>query len=139
MMKIALGSDHAGFKLKEACKKFLKNLKYDIKDFGCFNEKSCDYPDFALSVAKALRGGQYAKGILFCGSGIGMSMTANKIPGIRAALVFNKTTAKLSFEHTNANVLCIPARFIGKEKANAMIKAWLSAKFGPGRHKKKVK
>lgn len=137
-MKIALGSDHRGYKRKEEIKNFLANSGYEVKDFGCFSEDSCDYPDYALPVAKSVSQGKFDYGILFCATGIGMSITANKISGIRAALCLNKEMAKLSREHNNANMLCIPADFLDFKKIKEIVKTWLNTEFAGGRHQRRV-
>jgi len=137
-MKIALGSDHRGYKRKEEIKKFLVNSGYEVKDFGCFSEDSCDYPDYALPVAKSVWQGKFDYGILFCATGIGMSITANKIPGIRAALCLNKKMAKFSREHNNTNMLCIPADFLDLKKIKEIVKIWLNTEFAGGRHERRV-
>ena len=109
-MKIAIGSDHRGFELKEEIISFLK--KHEVVDFGTFTEDSCDYPDFALKVAKAVSSGKFERGILICSTGIGMSITANKIHGIRAALCLNEKMAKQSREHLNSNILVLGADLV---------------------------
>lgn len=138
-MRIALGSDHAGFELKEKIKKYLNFLGDEFKDFGAFNRESCDYPDYAKKVARGVSSGKFDRGILFCGSGIGMSMAANKIRGIRASLCYNEETARLAREHNDANVLCIGARLTKEKLAKKIVKIWLETKFSRGRHRKRVK
>lgn len=138
-MKIALGSDHRGYKIKEEIKKFLLNLGHKVKDFGCFSEESCDYPDYALPVAENVSQKKFQYGILFCGTGIGMSIVANKVTGIRAALCLNKTMAKFSREHNQANVLCLPADSLSLKEIKEIIKVWLNTNFTAGRHLRRVK
>jgi ribose 5-phosphate isomerase B len=138
MQKIFIGSDHAGFKLKEKLKKLLKTKKIKLIDLGTSSTESVDYPDIAKKLAKKVVK-EKAKGILLCGTGIGMSITANKIKGIRAALVYNIKTAKLAKEHNNANIICIGARTQKEKKALQMIKAWLNARFQKGRHLRRIK
>lgn len=133
-MKIAIASDHAGFEIKEIIKPFLKNLKHVVKDFGTDNTKPVDYPDFALKVANAVAKKHYERGILFCSTGLGMSIAANKIPGIRAVLCYDTETAKLSREHNDANILTIGARVIDIENVKKIIKIWLKTDFLGGRH-----
>ena len=141
-MKLAIGSDHAGFKLKGKILNWLRTPeggKQQILDVGTASEDSCDYPDFAREVANAVAKKRVSKGILFCGTGIGMAMTANKVPGVLAAVTWNEKTAALAAEHNAANVICIPARFVGLKKAQAMIKTFLATPFGGGRHGRRVK
>lgn len=132
MMKIALASDHAGYNLKEAIKVFLKD--YQMIDFGTESSVSTDYPDFGFPAAKSVASGVCDLGILICGSGIGMSIVANKVKGIRAALCYNVDCAKLSRQHNDANVLVLPGRFISASEAEAIITAWLQSSFEGGRH-----
>src|SRR3989337_3750035 len=115
-MKIALGADHKRYPFKEKVKRFLQETGHQVKDFGTFSEESVDYPDFALKVAEAVSKGEAERGILFCWSGIGMSISANKVKGIRAALCLNEEMAKLSREHNDSNVLSLSAKFIGEEE-----------------------
>ncbi len=137
-MKIAIASDHAGFKVKEKLKKFLTRMGYEIKDFGTFSEESCDYPDFAIKVAEAVVNRKAENGILICGTGIGMSIAANKVKGIRAAVCWNEETAKLSRKHNNANILCLGARMLNIDEIERIVKAWLSTNFEGGRHEKRI-
>lgn len=135
-MKIALASDHAGFELKEAIKEFLQDQ--DITDFGTNSLSSMDYPDTGFAAAEAIAKGEYEKGILICGSGIGMSIVANKVPGIRAALCHTVQYAQLSRRHNNANVLVLAGRFISKYLAKDIITAWLQTDFEGNRHQKRL-
>jgi ribose 5-phosphate isomerase B len=137
-MKIAIGSDHAGFELKEKIKKYLDELGYKYKDFGTDSNESVDYPDYALKVAESVAKKEYDRGILICGSGIGMCMTANKVPGIRAALCHNIETAKLSREHNDANVLTFGARMIDENTAKDIVKVWLKTEFLGDRHLRRI-
>jgi ribose 5-phosphate isomerase B len=137
-MKIALGSDHAGFELKEEMKKFLSQNKYDYKDFGTYNEESCDYPDYAVKVCNAMLKEGYDRGVLVCGTGIGMSIAANKFKGIYAALVDNSFSARMTRSHNDSNVLVLPGRLIGKDLGRDIIKIWLETKYEGGRHDKRV-
>jgi len=128
-MKIALGSDHRGYQLKENLKEYLKELNVEYVDFGCENEKSVDYPDIGFRVAIEVKSGKYDRGILICGNGIGMSVVANKIRGIRAALCHNEFTARHSKEHNDANILILGGRIIGLGLAREIVKVWLNANF----------
>ncbi len=137
-MKIAIGADHAGFKLKEAVKSFLMSKGYKVIDEGTYSEDSVDYPDFAKKVANDLKGNAADFGILVCGTGIGMSIAANRIKGIRAALCLFPEMAKLARAHNNANILVLPGRLIGPELANWIVEAFLSESFQGGRHEKRI-
>ena len=128
-MKIALGSDHRGYQLKEKLKEYLKELKVEYVDFGCENEKSVDYPDIGFRVAIEVKSGKYDRGILICGTGIGMSVIANKVRGIRAALCYNEFTARCAREHNDANILVLGGRVIGSGLAKEIVKVWLNTKF----------
>lgn len=136
---IALGSDHAGFELKEKIKKYLEEKKVETKDYGCFSDDPVDYPDYAEKVAKAVANGDADRGILVCGTGLGMSMSANKLPGIRAALCWNEKAAEMSRKHNDANVLCLGARLIDHTDALRIVNVWLKTGFDGGRHIKRVK
>ncbi|RLC48918.1 MAG: ribose 5-phosphate isomerase B [Candidatus Cloacimonadota bacterium] len=135
-MKIALASDHAGFELKEAVKNFLTG--HDVTDFGTDNSDSMDYPDTGFPAAKAVASGECERGILICGSGIGMSIVANKVTGIRAALCQTVQFAELSRKHNNANVLVLSGRFISRYLAKDIVEAWLTTDFEGGRHQKRL-
>ncbi|QHL88047.1 ribose 5-phosphate isomerase B [Nibribacter ruber] len=137
-MKIALGGDHAGFQYKEMLKAQLEELGHEMKDFGPFSEASVDYPDFVHPLSTAVENQEHDLGILICGSGNGVAMTANKHAGIRAALCWNKELAELAKSHNNANVLCIPARFVSEEVAKDMVTAFLTTPFEGGRHQNRV-
>jgi ribose 5-phosphate isomerase B len=138
-MKIAIGSDHDGFELKQNIIKLLKELNHDFKDFGTFSSESCDYSDFASKVAKALSNKDFQKGILICSTGIGMSIAANKIPGIRAALCYNTETAKQSREHIDSNILILGAEHIDLETAKEIVKIWLTTDFSKEeRHQRRI-
>jgi ribose 5-phosphate isomerase B len=137
-MKIALGSDHAGWELKEEIKKVLSLQKVEYKDFGPYNEESVDYPDYAEKVGEAINSGKYDRGILVCGTGIGMSIVANKIKGIYAALVDNTYTASYSRKHNNSNVLVLPGRLIGKALADEIVRIWLASEYEGNRHEKRI-
>ena len=137
-MKIAIGSDHAGFELKEKITKFLKALNHEYEDFGTDSEESVDYPDYALKVAETVARKECDRGILICGSGIGMCMSANKVPGIRAALCYNVEMARLSREHNDANVLTMGARMIDEDTTKEIVSVWLKTEFLGERHLRRV-
>lgn len=137
-MKIAIGSDHAGYALKEDIKKILEARKDTIVDVGTDTESSVDYPDFGIEAARIVSEGKAEKGILVCGTGIGMSVTANKVKGIRAALVFDLYTAIQSRKHLDANILVLGGRITGKGLAEEIVRAWLDTPFEGGRHQKRI-
>lgn len=134
MMKIALGSDHAGFQLKESVKGFLESQGHTVSDFGCASEERCDYPDYATKVAQAVSHGKTDRGILVCGSGIGMCMTANKVKGIRAAVLRSEDDATLSRQHNDANVACLGGRINKPDQAQKLLDTFLKTPFEGGRH-----
>ena len=136
--KIAIGSDHAGFDAKEKARSELEALGIEVIDKGAYNLESVDYPDFGAAVAQAVASGEVDRGVLVCGSGIGISIAANKVPGARAALCWNEETARLAREHNDANVLCFGARFIEPEQAARMIRLFLETDFAGGRHTQRV-
>ena len=139
-MKIAIGSDHGGFDYKKAIMTMLETKGYDFKDFGTYTNDSCDYPVFAKSVANAVANGEFDRGILICGTGIGMSITANKIKGIRAALCSDLFSAKATREHNNSNILCLGERVIDKELALKIADIWLETPFSEDeRHIRRIK
>lgn len=137
-MTIAIGSDHAGFLYKSTINKMLQKSGYTILDFGADSEASVDYPDHAHPLSEAVLHGKADFGVLICGSGNGVCMTANKHKGIRAALCWNKATAALARQHNNANVICLPARFISLKMAVALVKIFLNTPFEGGRHQQRV-
>ena len=137
-MKIAIGSDHGGFHLKEHIKQYLQARDVEVLDFGTFTEESVDYPDIAEKVGRAVAAGEPKRGILICGTGIGISIAANRHPGIRAALCATELQARLSRQHNNANVLCLGARIIGVELAQAIVEAFLDGSFEGGRHQRRI-
>jgi len=139
MKKIALASDHAGFKLKEQIKNYLKNKDLEIFDFGTYSEQSVDYPDFIHPLAEAIEKKDYDLGIIVCGSGNGVAITANKHQGIRAAYCWNEEIAKLARLHNDANVCALPGRFIAFDYAKLIVDAFLSSEFEGGRHERRVK
>ncbi len=138
-MKIGLGCDHAGWEIKENLKPFLEGLGHQIEDFGTDSQDSVDYPDYALPVAKAVAKGALDRGILICGTGIGSSMVANKVPGIRAALCHDTYTAQMSRSHNDANILCLGGRVIDKQLARTVVEVWLNTPFSGGRHAGRLK
>ena len=137
-MKIALGGDHAGFDYKRELVVFLTSQGYEVKDFGPFSADSVDYPDFVHPVANAVESGDYNFGILICGSANGVAMTANKHQGIRAGIAWGKELAELTRQHNNANILCLPARFISLDVAKECANAFLNTAFEGGRHQNRV-
>ena len=137
-MKIAIGADHGGFELKRTLAAKLSDLGHEVIDLGTDSSASVDYPDFADQVCGQVLDGKAHCGILVCGTGIGMSMAANKYRGIRAALCANEYSARMSREHNNANVLCLGDRVLGKGLAESIVEVWLSASFGGGRHQRRV-
>ena len=137
-MKIALGADHAGFELKDQIKQHLKQKGVDVRDEGTSSSESVDYPDFARAVAHDVSEQRADLGILVCGSGIGMAITANKVDGIRAANVSTEYEAQMSREHNNANVLALGARIVKPEAALRIVDTWLSTQFAGGRHERRV-
>lgn len=138
-MKIAIGCDHAAFQLKEKLKPYLTEKGYEIKDFGCYSEERADYPDFAHPVASAVEKGEFDFGLLMCGSGNGINMTANKHKGIRSALCWNSEIAELARQHNDANILTLPARYITEEEAKRCIDKFYGSAFEGGRHADRVK
>ena len=135
---IAIGSDHGGYELKEHIKTHLEEIGEEYKDYGTYSEASVDYPDCAAPVCEAVQNGTADKGILICGTGIGISMAANKHKGIRAALCSDVYSAKMTKIHNNANVICMGGRVIGRELAFMMVDAWLNAEFEGGRHEERI-
>ena len=135
---IAIGSDHGGYFLKEEIKKHLKEKGYEFKDFGTDSTASCDYPVYAEKVCRAVQSGECEKGILICGTGIGMSMCANKCKGIRAAVCGDHFSAEFTRKHNNANVLCLGARVIGAGVAMQLVDIFLTTEYEGGRHEKRV-
>ena len=137
-MKIAIGCDHGGFELKEAVKKFLAENGHEYQDFGTHDTQSCDYPGIAVPVAKAVAAGEFDRGILICGTGIGIGIAANKVAGIRAALCHDTFSAHASREHNNANILTMGQRVIGQGLALDIVNIWLNTEFEGGRHQRRI-
>ncbi len=138
VQKVGIGSDHAGFEAKEAIKKFLTDENIEFVDYGTFSKDSCDYPDYARKVAEAVSTGECERGILCCGSGIGVSIVANKVRKVRAALCHDVESAKLSRQHNDSNVICFSARTTPPDEIESMLKAWFTTAFEGGRHKTRV-
>lgn len=137
-MNIAIASDHGGFELKEELKAFMEAMGVRCKDLGTTNGESVDYPDFGMELARRVSDGEFERGVLVCGTGIGMSIVANKFPKVRAALVWDTFTARMAREHNDANILVMGGRTTDKETAKEMVKAWLEARFEGGRHQRRL-
>lgn len=137
-MKIAMGSDHGGIHLKNHLKDYLTEKGYEVIDKGTYTEESCDYPDYAAKVGYAVTGGEAELGILVCGTGLGISIAANKIKGVRAAVCGDVYSAKMSREHNNANILALGERVIGIGLAEMIVDVWLATEFAGGRHARRV-
>lgn len=138
-MKFIIGSDHAGYELKQKLVDLLRENGHEVEDFGTSTTESCDYPDIGLRVAESVAAApEFLLGILICGTGVGMSIVANKVPGIRAALAYNTYAAQYSREHNNANILVLPGRVVGGDMAWAMVRAWLGSRFAGGRHQRRL-
>ena len=137
-MQIGIACDHGGFGLKEELKTFLRAISADPVDFGTFDEASVDYPDFGIQVAERVARGEIERGILICGTGIGMSIVANKFPGVRAALANELYSARCSREHNDANILVLGGRIIGPGLAKEIVKVWLETPFSGGRHERRL-
>ena len=137
-MKIGIGCDHAGYELKELLKSKLSEMGHEVEDCGTHSKDSTDYPDYAHPVASGVESGSFEKGVLICGSGNGISMTANKHAGVRAALCWTKEIAELARLHNNANILSLPARYIAKEQGVEILETFFSTDFEGGRHERRV-
>ncbi|MCX5876406.1 MAG: ribose 5-phosphate isomerase B [Deltaproteobacteria bacterium] len=138
MVKIAIGCDHGGISLKAEIVPLLQKLGHTVDDKGCYSTESVDYPDFAKAVCLQVQNGSCERGILICGTGVGMSMAANRFEGIRAALCNELFTAQMSREHNDANVLCLGARVIGSGLAGEIVRVWVSTEFAGGRHQRRI-
>lgn len=138
-MKIVLGADHRGYRLKEQLKRYLNRQGYETIDTGPSSSDSVDYPDYAFVVAKLVAKERAARGVLICGTGIGMSIAANKVPRVRAALCTSPEMARLAREHNNANVLCLGAELLNYEKAKEILRVWLTTSFAGGRHTNRLR
>jgi len=137
-MKVALGSDHGGFELKEAVKKHLNRKGIEFADYGTFSNESVDYPDYGRITAEAVMKGECDRGIVICGTGIGISLAANKVKGIRCALVSEEYSARMAKAHNNANMIAMGGRVVGEGIATGIVDAWLETEFEGGRHERRV-
>lgn len=137
-LRVAIGSDHGGFKLKSEIIAYLQEQNIEYRDFGTHSTESVDYPDFAGAVARAVAAGEFERGILCCGTGIGVSIAANKVPGIRAALCHDTFSARMAAEHNMANIITLGERVIGPGLARDIVNAWLGAGFAGGRHARRL-
>jgi len=138
-LRLAIGSDHGGYILKELIKEYLaRRTDVYVEDFGTYDSQAVDYPDFAVKVARAVASSEFDRGILCCGTGIGVAITANKVPGIRAAVCGDTFSARASREHNDANVLCLGERVTGPGLALEILKVWLESEFARGRHQRRV-
>jgi len=135
---VAVGADHAGFHLKEALKGWLIDHGYQVADYGTHTAEPVDYPDYAAEVAEAVADGKVERGVLVCGTGIGMAIAANKVPGVRAALCSDLYTARMSREHNDANVLALGGRLMGPEMAVDILRMWIETDFGNDRHRRRL-
>ena len=137
-MKIAIGSDHGGYDLKEQVKTWLQEMGHEVEDFGCHSKESCDYPDFGAAAARAVASGQCEKGVVICTTGIGICMTANKVKGIRCALCGDPWSAEMTRRHNDANMLAMGAGVVGPQLARQILEAFLTHDFEGGRHQRRV-
>ena len=137
-MKIGIGSDHAAFAMKEEIKDYLRELGHEVTDYGTYSTASCDYPVYGERVALAIKAGEVERGILICGTGVGISLAANKVKGIRAAVCSEPYTAQMTVRHNDAQIVAFGARVIGIDTAKMIVDAFLDAKFEGGRHKRRV-
>jgi ribose 5-phosphate isomerase B len=137
-MRVAVSSDHRGFHAKERLKDHLQSAGFSVLDFGCDSPASCDYPDYAIAGAISISRGEADRGIFFCGTGIGTSIAANKVSGIRAALCHDELTAEMSRRHNNANVLCLSADMLGDEFIRRIVDVWLKTEYESGRHDRRL-
>ena len=138
MLPILIASDHAGFALKEKLERWLREMGYAVKDLGTANEESTDYPDYAHPLARQVSDGEADRGVLLCGTGLGMSYVANRYPHVRAAVAWSPEVAELARRHNDANVLALPARFLSEEQARQILRTWLDTPFEGGRHERRV-
>lgn len=137
-MKISLACDHGGYELKENIKKWLEERGLEVVDFGCHSTESCDYPDFAEAAARAVASGECEKGIVVCTTGIGVSICANKVRGVRCALCADTLSAEMTRRHNNTNMLALGAGIVGKNLAQRIVEVWLNTEFEGGRHQRRV-
>lgn len=138
VMRIAVGTDHAGFRYKEKIKAILSSHGYEVEDFGTFSDESCDYPDFIFPVAKAVSSGEYDSGIVLGGSGNGEAMAANKVQGIRCAVCWNVVSAEMARRHNDANVMSLGERMIDEDMLEDIVRTWLETPFDGGRHERRI-
>lgn len=138
MKRILIASDHAGFKLKERLKPYLKRLGLKVEDLGAYSPERCDYPELAAKLAKEISAGRHKRGALICYTGIGNSIVANRFPGVRASLCYNVKAARLTRRHNDSNLLVLGSCFVGPALARRIAKAWLETKFEGGRHKRRL-
>nr|WP_173385047.1 ribose 5-phosphate isomerase B [Brachyspira pilosicoli] len=138
MMKIAIGSDHVGLEIKKSIIEYLEELGHEVKDFGAYTDERTNYPIYGKKVADAIVSKEYECGVLICGTGIGISLAANKVKGIRAAVCSEPYSAKLSKQHNNSNIIAFGARVVGVDLAKMIVKEWLEAKFEGGRHTERI-
>ena len=139
MVAVALGADHAGWELKESLKAWLIDQGHQVLDFGTHSPDPVDYPDYAAQVAESVAVGKVDHGVLVCGTGLGMAITANKVPGVRAAVCGDTSTARMSREHNDVNVLCLGARLTGRDLAREILEIWLDSTFAGDRHARRVR
>ncbi|MGN0483485.1 MAG: ribose 5-phosphate isomerase B [Lachnospiraceae bacterium] len=137
-MKIAIGNDHAAVALKNEIMQYLKELGHEVVNFGTDSEESCNYPEYGEKVGRAVAAKEVDCGVLICGTGVGISIAANKVKGVRAAVCSEPTTARLVKEHNNANIIAFGARIVGSEAAKSIVKAYLDAEYQGGRHQKRI-
>lgn len=137
-MKIAIGTDHAGYRYKEKIKGFLTEAGHEVQDFGTFSDESCDYPDFIFPVAKAVAAGEFERGVVLGGSGNGEAIAANKVKGIRCAVCWNTLSAEMARRHNDANVLSLGERMIYEDQLEAIVTTWLETPFDGGRHERRI-
>ncbi|HRX83836.1 MAG TPA: ribose 5-phosphate isomerase B [Phycisphaerae bacterium] len=137
-MKIAIASDHRGYAAKERITALLKSAGHEVRDYGCNTQESCDYPDLALPAADSIARGDNERAVLICGTGLGMSIAANKIHGVRAALCHDELTAELSRKHNDANALCLAADLLGEQLMRMIVETWLATNFEGGRHARRI-
>lgn len=137
-MKIAISADHAGFELKKVLVKHIEDMGHEVTDYGTDSTESIDYPDYAYAAAKTIDDGTNDLGVIICGSGVGVSITANKVKSVRAANCFNNEMAALARQHNNANIICLGARFLTEEQSKEMVKTFITTEFEGGRHQRRV-
>ncbi len=137
-MKLAIGNDHAAYEMKLEIKEYLESKGHEVVDFGTHSTESCNYPEFGEAVGRAVAGGEVDGGVLICGTGIGISISANKVKGVRAAVCSEPVSAALTKKHNNANIIAFGARIVGMETAKAIVDAWLDAEYEGGRHQKRI-